>query len=148
MATTEIWVPIRSFTRMGSPAWTADVPAGLRWSTRQADIADKTAAFCPPATRHYPIVVDDDDLPAFEPYRIPDADVPEEDKLLLGICRLPRQGTFMRSAEARALFRSIDAGTPERKQMIGRLLLRAVRRGLRGRVAEDLAKEKDLEPTG
>lgn len=170
----KIWVPIT--WRSGLPycespsdwGWWPDMPDGIRW---EADALpeeldpnlpvrtarpDSMPQRCQgdPAVKYCRVRINATDLPKVrqylqQKYGKPDlsADVPEEDRLLIGVCAVP--GGPMRNPDAvEAIFEAIRdevVNAPlARRQRIKRVLIHAVHRGLPAARAERIRQRLNL----
>lgn len=97
-----------------------------------------------PATENYCITVTDEDAASLGDKIIPDEHVPEEDKLLVRLCRTPLNGNKMRSQAIRALFGEINTGIEGNKAMAARLLAHAARRRLKRKDFDDIIADKGI----
>jgi len=147
MAKVEIWVPILGPGDPKRPDQEADyepdLPEGVEFGTDEGAPTDFGDARARPATKHFNVIVDERDAPKCAK-RVPDGDVPEEDKLLVGMLRHCRRNI---EAEADGFFDAIldvANGTDARKRMVKRLLIHAVHRGLSPARAERIRRRLNL----
>ena len=155
----EAWVPVVwRECAPGLHGWTPDVPEDIPW--RHAEIPSEVDPALPlrhedglknparhqgdPAVTYCRVMVPRSSL-ADVPKAIAAEDVPEEDRLLIELCRTPRQGIRMSASAARAFFAARKPYQGERRPMAGRLLVRAVRRGLSLPAARAIMEEHLLE---
>jgi len=123
---TVMWVPVKWHDPVVAgggppdPGWRADVPFGVAYSAEIPSILEGPDRGKPAVTYCRVTIKRDGDV-AKVTTAIPEKDVPEEDRLLIEMCRTPLKRHFLNS---------IQADTPERRPMKARLVRHAELRGL------------------
>lgn len=147
----EIWVPIVNDAIMGcyrpdmpgrreaDGSWRCDFP----WATDEGAPTNFGDATFGPATKHFNVLVDPKDAPKCVK-RVPDGQVPEEDKLLVGMIRHCRGDVERKADSFFDGLPNVAAGSIARRRMVKRLLIHAVHRGLSPRRAEEIRTRLQL----
>ncbi len=168
--TYEVWLPVCG-EGLVTDQFRADVPKEVcpratmpseidpelsdRWGpdgdgkTRTEDSAPHSGD---PAVTYARCFIDPKDLPAIEAHLVAKDHVPKSidqvsdwDRNLTALVHLPRDGQFMDDQAAKAAFENVRADTPETRLETSRLLLHAVRMGMRLKIADQIALEKGLQ---
>lgn len=138
----EIWVPMLGDGSEDDP-YRPDIPRGLAWSSDEGAPTDFLSADFRPATTCFNIIVDEEDVPKCTK-RIPIADIPEKDSLVVEMIRECRGDWEQNVSGFFDKIEDIGAAGPERKRMIKDALLQAVARGVSAAKAEAIRRKHDL----